>query len=152
MSYLLSCAKGVHPEVLKDEVSHLYPSRLMWYILHVWKEVPEYAPPILWYGNIHIIIFFLNNVVYFTVQPYGMRCQSIPPPLPFSFVAAVCTTVLIKSKDPPNWLWAISNGGYKHMGTNISLSNKHMVREGILKTGELPWRVGFISEAVGFSL
>lgn len=39
---------------------------------------------------------------------------------------------------PPDWLWSIFSGGYKHMGTELSLSNTHLHKEGVVKgDGEL---------------
>ncbi|CAN0281450.1 unnamed protein product [Pylaiella littoralis] len=37
---------------------------------------------------------------------------------------------------PPDWLWSIFSGGYKHMGTEISLSNTHLHEEGVVKGDE----------------
>lgn len=34
---------------------------------------------------------------------------------------------------PPDWLWTIFSGGYKHMGTEITLGNTHLHKKGVVK-------------------
>lgn len=34
---------------------------------------------------------------------------------------------------PPDWLWSIFSGGYKHLGTEITLGNTHLHKKGVVK-------------------
>lgn len=34
---------------------------------------------------------------------------------------------------PPEWLWSIFSGGYKHLGTELSLTNTHLHKKGVVK-------------------
>ncbi|CAM9447353.1 unnamed protein product [Sphacelaria rigidula] len=34
---------------------------------------------------------------------------------------------------PPDWFWFITTGGFRHMGVELSLSNKHLVEKKMLK-------------------
>lgn len=39
---------------------------------------------------------------------------------------------------PPDWLWTMRGGGYKHLGTELALSNTNLKEKGIVKdTGEM---------------
>ena len=35
---------------------------------------------------------------------------------------------------PPDWLWRLLTGGFKHMGTEIVLDNEHLQAEGVVKS------------------
>ncbi|CAM9969303.1 unnamed protein product [Hapterophycus canaliculatus] len=37
---------------------------------------------------------------------------------------------------PPDWLWSILSGGYRHVGTEISLSNTHLHKKGVVKSDD----------------
>lgn len=37
------------------------------------------------------------------------------------------------TKMPPDWLWCLLTGGYKHMGIEITLRNEHLYTKGVLK-------------------
>eukprot|EP00903_Cladosiphon_okamuranus_P014526 g13473.t1 len=37
---------------------------------------------------------------------------------------------------PPDWLWTIFSGGYKHMGTEITLRNEHLHKKGVVKSDD----------------
>lgn len=48
---------------------------------------------------------------------------SLPPRLLPNLATAV----------PPDWLWSVFSGGYKHMGTEITLGNTHLHKKGVVK-------------------
>ncbi|CAM9520983.1 unnamed protein product [Ectocarpus sp. 6 AP-2014] len=37
---------------------------------------------------------------------------------------------------PPDWMWSITTGGYKHMGTEITLDNTHLHKAGVVKSDD----------------
>lgn len=40
---------------------------------------------------------------------------------------------------PPNWLWWVFNGGYKHLGTEMLLSNEYLIAQGLVKDDGESW-------------
>lgn len=34
---------------------------------------------------------------------------------------------------PPEWIWSVFSGTYKHLGTELSLGNSHLHKKGVVK-------------------
>ncbi|CAN0461842.1 unnamed protein product [Ascophyllum nodosum] len=48
-------------------------------------------------------------------------------------ILRISVTDDVVTKVPPNWLWSLRQGGFKHMGTELCLSLKHLIDEKLVK-------------------
>ncbi|CAN0422761.1 unnamed protein product [Ascophyllum nodosum] len=48
-------------------------------------------------------------------------------------ILRISVTTDIVTKVPPDWLWSLLQGGYKHVGTELRLSIKHLIDEKLVR-------------------